>query len=143
MKQVQKVMAYITWRGHVLVFRQPNHPEAGVQVPGGTVAEGETAEDAVRREAFEETGLEGVGEPTWLGASSFNMAPFGKTEMHERSFFRFTLEREPATQWTHEERSGEGLAEPVLFAFWWVEPDTARDLLVAGHGALLDRLHLI
>jgi 8-oxo-dGTP pyrophosphatase MutT (NUDIX family) len=55
---LNKVTAFITRETpagrQVLVFR---HPYAGYQFPAGTVEEGESFEDAVLREAQEETGL--------------------------------------------------------------------------------------
>lgn len=55
---VGKVTAFVTRpsdKGHDLLLFQ--HPNAGVQIPAGTVEEGETPEAAVLREAVEETGL--------------------------------------------------------------------------------------
>jgi 8-oxo-dGTP pyrophosphatase MutT (NUDIX family) len=58
---LEKVTAFITRQAgeakELLVFQ---HPSAGVQVPAGTVEAGEDIEQAVLRETFEETGLEGV-----------------------------------------------------------------------------------
>ncbi|MEJ2732658.1 MAG: NUDIX domain-containing protein [Anaerolineae bacterium] len=55
---VEKVTAFVTRSSEdgqdLLLFQ---HPNAGVQVPAGTVEEGETPEAAVLREAVEETGL--------------------------------------------------------------------------------------
>jgi 8-oxo-dGTP pyrophosphatase MutT (NUDIX family) len=57
-KKIQKVYAYITSpEGQLLVFEHVDFPEAGVQVPGGTVEVGESVDAAVIREAEEETGL--------------------------------------------------------------------------------------
>ncbi|HLG76146.1 MAG TPA: NUDIX domain-containing protein [Ktedonobacteraceae bacterium] len=58
-RTLEKVTAFITdeARSHLLVFR---HPSAGVQVPAGTVEAGETAEHAVLRETYEESGLQSV-----------------------------------------------------------------------------------
>lgn len=53
-----KVLAYITHGNRLLVFRHPHAPEAGIQVPAGTVEEGEDPGTAVLREAAEETGLD-------------------------------------------------------------------------------------
>jgi 8-oxo-dGTP pyrophosphatase MutT (NUDIX family) len=55
---VEKVTAFITRPsddGHDLLLFE--HPNAGVQIPAGTVEESETPEAAVLREAIEETGL--------------------------------------------------------------------------------------
>ncbi len=56
-----KVLAYITRqaadRRELLVFTHRDHPEAGVQVPAGTVAKGEDVGSALMREIEEESGL--------------------------------------------------------------------------------------
>ncbi len=65
---VQKVTAFIVReRGRVkelLVFK---HPTAGIQIPAGTVEKGEDIETAVKREAYEETGLQFVEIEDYLG----------------------------------------------------------------------------
>jgi 8-oxo-dGTP pyrophosphatase MutT (NUDIX family) len=43
------------------------HPHAGIQLPAGTMEEGETPEGAARREAAEETGLTGLELRRYLG----------------------------------------------------------------------------
>jgi 8-oxo-dGTP pyrophosphatase MutT (NUDIX family) len=57
MNHRHKVYAYITRGDQLLVFRHIDFPGAGIQTPGGTIEEGEEPEDAVLREAVEETGL--------------------------------------------------------------------------------------
>jgi len=58
---VGKVTAFITREANevrqLLVFR---HPDAGIQLPAGTIEVGETPEAAVLREVREETGLTAV-----------------------------------------------------------------------------------
>ncbi len=54
---VEKALSYITRGQRLLVFRQPDFPEQGVQVPGGSVELGEQPAVAALREAREETGL--------------------------------------------------------------------------------------
>jgi 8-oxo-dGTP pyrophosphatase MutT (NUDIX family) len=67
--EIGKVTAFITRDGahgrELLVF---THPDAGIQVPAGTMEHGETPEIAVLREAFEETGLTDLRIVADLGA---------------------------------------------------------------------------
>ena len=65
---VQKVTAFIirerSGAKELLVFK---HPTAGVQIPAGTVEDGEDIETAVKREVYEETGLRSVEIENYLG----------------------------------------------------------------------------
>jgi 8-oxo-dGTP pyrophosphatase MutT (NUDIX family) len=55
---VAKSFVYLTrGRGDLLVLAHPDHPEAGLQVPAGTIKKGETPEQAAARELVEETGI--------------------------------------------------------------------------------------
>ena len=67
-KVVQKVTAFIVRERddvkELLVFK---HPTAGVQIPAGTVEAGEDVETAVKREVYEETGLQFVEIESYLG----------------------------------------------------------------------------
>jgi 8-oxo-dGTP pyrophosphatase MutT (NUDIX family) len=66
---IEKVTAFITRERdgvkELLVFK---HPTAGIQIPAGTVEEGEDLERAVKREAYEETGLRTVEIEGYLGS---------------------------------------------------------------------------
>ena len=65
---VQKVTAFIVRERdgvkEILIFK---HPTAGIQIPAGTVEKGEDIETAVKREAYEETGLQLVEIENYLG----------------------------------------------------------------------------
>ena len=61
MELKRKVLAYITKEEEdgreILVFEQKDNPDAGLQVPGGTIEEDELLIDALYREIEEETGI--------------------------------------------------------------------------------------
>src|SRR5690349_18913171 len=99
----RKVLAYITHGNRLLVFTHPFAPEAGVQVPAGTVEEGEELAAAVMREAWEETGLEGLRLVRYLGHVQRDLSDFGKAEVHDRYFYHLAYDDEPPTTWRHEE----------------------------------------
>lgn len=132
---VEKVVAYATSGGRLLVFTHPRHPEAGLQVPAGTLEAGESPYAGVLRELREETGLTTFGLPHYLGAADFDMAPFGHAEVHRRYFFSVDVRGPVQEGWPHEETSG-GRAAPELFEFKWVSLDDVPPL-IAGQGALL------
>ena len=68
-RYLDKVTAFVTRQGadglELLAFQ---HPHAGVQLPAGTVEEGEPPEQAVLREVREETGLEHLRIVKYIGA---------------------------------------------------------------------------
>jgi 8-oxo-dGTP pyrophosphatase MutT (NUDIX family) len=53
----RRVVAYVVRDGALLVFDHRDVPEAGTQVPAGTVEEGEDPAAAVVREVLEECGV--------------------------------------------------------------------------------------
>ncbi len=142
MQEKQKVFAYITQGDLLLVFTHADFPEAGIQVPAGTVEPGEDPVDAVMREAYEETGLDNLALDAFLGDYCRDMSDYGLDEIHHRYYYHLRCpDRTPAT-WSHWERSphGQTAAEPIQFDFYWVRlPDEVPDL-IAGHGQMIDRL---
>ncbi len=78
----RKAFAYITHGDRLLVFRHPAAPDAGIQVPAGSMRTGERPEDAVLREAREETGLADLVLVGALGEHRRDMADVGLDEMH-------------------------------------------------------------
>ena len=71
----------------MLLLRHVHSPEAGVQVPAGTVEPGESPGEGVLREAQEETGLDGLTIRRFLGTRSYNGVPFGLAEVHRRYYY--------------------------------------------------------
>ena len=78
---ISKVFAYITHRNRLLVFRHTDFPEAGIQVPAGTLKTNEDLVAAVLREAQEETGLRELTVKRALGEQIRNMQDVGKDEI--------------------------------------------------------------
>lgn len=136
-----KVYAYITDGDRLLVFRHPFEPEAGIQVPGGTVEPGEHADMAVMREAWEETGLEHLMMARFLGSTEFHRAPFGNDEINHRRFYHLRCASTPPETWRHAEQfPSEGDGSPIIFEFFWAHlPDEVPEL-IAEMGALLGEL---
>jgi 8-oxo-dGTP pyrophosphatase MutT (NUDIX family) len=72
---VRKAIVFITRDTldgrEVLVFQ---HPHAGIQLPAGTVEDGETYEEGALREAYEETGVKNLSIVQHLGVIELSFA---------------------------------------------------------------------
>jgi 8-oxo-dGTP pyrophosphatase MutT (NUDIX family) len=133
----RKVLAYITSRGHLLVFRHPAFPEAGIQVPAGTVEADEAPEEAVLREAAEETGLRDLRLVALLGTSERDMADFGREETHLRWFYHLHCEDDVPATWRHwETHPSDAGSAPILFEFSWA-PLRQVPVLIADQGGMV------
>ena len=142
----RKAFAYVTHlhpvHGHrLLVFSHPNAPEAGIQVPAGTIRPDESPEAAALREAQEETGLTDLALVGFLGEQAFDLSPFGRAELHQRYFFHLRCPGDPPEVWRNEEPDPEtgGDVKPLFELFWARLPDGVPDL-IAGHGVMLPAL---
>jgi len=115
---VPKVLAYITQRDRLLVFRQPQRPDQGIQVPGGSVEPGEALAAAVLREAREETGLGDLAVESYLGSAEYAL----KVDVgppHFRHFFHVICQAETQTRWSHYESNRFIGTAPIVFDLWW------------------------
>src|SRR5262245_20101678 len=137
---VRKAYAYITREAvgasAVLVFRHRDHPEAGIQVPRGTVDDGEDPAVTVVREVCEECGL---CEARLIGllARDVEAQPHDPTRTWERSFFH-RVAPNPPDAWEHTV-TGEGADNGLVFSYFWLPRERLGDLW-PGFG---DYLHLI
>ncbi|MDQ3541791.1 MAG: NUDIX domain-containing protein [Chloroflexota bacterium] len=130
-----------TSRDRLLVFSHPLSPEAGIQVPAGTVRDNETPEDAVLREAREETGLTALTLVGLLGRQRFDVGPFGRDEIHERWFFHLTCDDETSDQWRHGEHDpSDAPGEVIPFDLFWADHPNGVPSLIADHDRFLPDL---
>ena len=121
---VHKVAAYITCSHKLLVFIQPDYPEAGVQVPGGTVGEGEPFDDAVLREAHEETGLSDLKIEAFLGTRIYDLRPItgDEVDIHRHDYHLSYPGPTTTDRWHNwEETPSGGEPAPILFELYWVD----------------------
>ena len=141
MKTKRKVLAYIT-RGQgpdleLLVFTHRDHPEAGLQVPGGTVEEGEQLIDAMYREILEETGISSEDLSLAENIHTYNYYPVQQETIHERTFFHLNYLGNQV-EWEHLVFC-EGEDNGLTFQFRW-ERVESLPLLAGDQGAALGLL---
>ena len=139
---VPKVVGYVVCEGRLLVFTHDDVPLeiGGVQVPAGTIEPGESPEDAVVREVFEETGL-GTRIVHALGVERFDVWP-AKPEVHERHFFQLApVDDAVPVRWSGGDQSPSDGGTPQRWACWWTPLEHAH-VLCAGFGARLGELRL-
>ena len=141
----RKAFAYITSGSasgpRLLVFRHPLSPEVGIQVPAGTMDDAETPEEAVLREAREETGLPGLKIVGLLGRQDFDARPFGRAELHDRWFFHLACDAPTPNRWVHDELDPTGApGKRIPFELFWVVIPAGVPDLIAGHDHFLPEL---
>ena len=135
-----KVFAYVTHLHRLLVFTQPGSPEAGVQVPAGTLGEAEDPAEGVVREAREETGLEGLRLVSFLGRSVCPVPD--EDEVHHWWFYHIECRAEPPEQWRHVETDpSDGDQKTIPFDLYWVDLPNGVPTLAPGHDRMLPRLY--
>jgi ADP-ribose pyrophosphatase YjhB (NUDIX family) len=137
----RKVFAYVTHGDQLFVFVHPNHPDAGIQVPAGTLEKVEDPRDGVLREATEETGLRGLEVVQFLGEQRRDMSGDGIAEIHHRYFYVLVCREQPPETWPHGELTpSDGGSTPIPFDFFWARMPDQIPKLVAGHGFFLPAL---
>ncbi len=132
-----RVYSYIVSGKRLLILEHPLHPEAGLQVPGGTVEPGESPEAAVIREVAEETGLTRVQLVGHLGTFEFDMRPHGIEEMQRAWFYHLECLEETPESWASAETHSSD--EPIPFRLYWAALPY-RGELISVHGHCLEAL---
>lgn len=118
----RKVLAYITVgtedKQKLLVFEQKGRPDAGLQVPGGTIEEDELLIDALYREVEEETGIPRELFQLEGKVSKTKYYPEDKNELIERNIFHLRYLGEVKERWEHQIVS-KGKDNGLIFCFHW------------------------
>jgi 8-oxo-dGTP pyrophosphatase MutT (NUDIX family) len=137
----RKAYAYIVHAGRLLVFRHRDFPEAGIQVPGGTMLPEENPQAAVLREAAEETGLSELKIVSMLGEQMRDMSDFGRDEIQQRYFFLLACTQDPPETWTHFETDpSDGSSAPIAFEFFWAELPNSVPALAGEQDYFVSRM---
>ena len=118
---VRKACAYVTrGEGELLVFHGPEHD--GLQIPKGTIEDGEDLRSALFREVREESGLSALGNPRHL-ASDVWTRRHDPPKRYVRHFFHARV-HEPRERWTHVV-TGEGEERGAEYEFTWLDLSAA------------------
>lgn len=140
--EIQKVVAYITNGRRLLVFKHTDFPEAGIQVPAGTVDPGEAPETAVLREAYEESGIEQLILVQYLGKRRIDQTTYGKVGHVVRHFFHLHCPGLTVSRWRHMEQfPSEGPDGPIEFELYWARWPDEVPALAGELGALLTAIN--
>ena len=122
-----KVLALITRaeQTQVLAFTHRDYPNAGVQIPAGTVSEGEALEAALWREVEEESGLRRE-QLHLVGLVSTHIHPdWGEAGITEHLFHLRAAEALPEA-WTHTVH-GEGDDTGYVFEYCWLNMEMSLE----------------
>jgi ADP-ribose pyrophosphatase YjhB (NUDIX family) len=136
-----KVVAYITRETEhgkeLLVFRHPRHIKTPIQVPQGTVEDGESVIDGLWRELQEETGLSNL-----ILVGQIARMPFyadWRDEWQERNVFHLSASAETPDNWAHVVTDGES-DKGLRFEFFWLSVAEAKEKLHWSQNKWLDIL---
>jgi 8-oxo-dGTP pyrophosphatase MutT (NUDIX family) len=137
--RIVKAVAYVTRGTELLVFCHRDVPmtQTGVQVPAGTVRDGELPDQAAVREVAEETGRSDLQLVRALGTAEYDIRPT-RHEIHERHFFHFVASDDVPGEWVSFEEH-DGLQPPTALLFSWL-PIADGHVLAGGMGAMLHSL---
>jgi 8-oxo-dGTP pyrophosphatase MutT (NUDIX family) len=136
----KKVVVYVTQNNNILVFRhvEYSYEEIGLQVPSGTVKEGEELETAALRELIEETGFSDFKIVSYLGIANYDQSPY-RNEIHERHFYLAKPTKELPERWFSQE-DHDGKQEPTKFECFWI-PVTKGHIIQGGQSEFIWKIN--
>jgi 8-oxo-dGTP pyrophosphatase MutT (NUDIX family) len=141
-----KAYVYLTCGTDLLVFEEPDFPEVGLQVPGGTLNPGESYLQGAWREFAEETGLSlDIALESFADQDRFfENIPDCLDGLHRRRHFHGRIREKPATEWEHFETSPSAGGPPIRFRLFWLNlfsgDAPAETRFFEGFGAQLETL---
>lgn len=141
-KSKEKAVAYITRRvAHnvqVAVFEHDKEwSEAGLQVPAGTIDEGETPETAVVREAEEESGLKSLKVVRKI--DEYQMYRHTHGEYNRRHVYELESTESPQEEWECVVAGG-GEDKGMRFHYRWMNVEEAMYRLAGSLGSSLQKI---
>ena len=137
---VDKVLAYVTrmreGRKELLIMRHGEYPDIAPHVPGGGVDTNESPLDALRRELWEESG---INDFSALKLCEYVFYKFYKRQYQRRHVFEVTPSVALPDRWVHQV-TGHGEDASTHFIYNWIPVERADGLLGAR---LADKVHLL
>jgi ADP-ribose pyrophosphatase YjhB (NUDIX family) len=133
----KKAYGCITRGEHLLIFReQLEGREDFAQLPGGTIEYGESLEDGLLREVYEESGLSDVAIVRMLGCDTF----IGERFTDLRHFYLLRCSEPMKDSWLHYEMHGSEHDYPLPFLYSWMP---IKEAMLGMGGDHHKFLHLI
>ena len=138
----KKVICYLLRKNNndseILVFDHRDYPDAGTQVVGGTVEDGENLLATMVREIYEEAGirikledLKKIGNTEYLRKD--------RHEVNERTYFLLENQSHLPDYWEHIVKS-DGEDNGMVFCFYWISVKRAKSILTGNFAELIDKV---
>ena len=109
------------------MFEHKDNPEAGLQVPGGTIEDDELLIDALYREIKEETGIRREDLELKGKLNKTNYFPENRDVIYERNIFHLAFTGEEHDRWEHRVDGG-GDDDGMTFCHRWVSVNELPEL---------------